>query len=665
MTRIFVAVWVGLLACGGSVQAGGLAILETAVSDNGDGDGFADTKETVTLRLRVQNTTNAPLTDVVAHLTATAPVRVCIVEPLLAIGDLAVGETRWTTDGFVFTVADLNRATMGLNPYQDLSAGFEVTVTAGPVSPKAYPWRLGLELDLDVSGGDGPTTFFESFESPTQPLGAFVVHNMDAGVPSSPSQALVYFPGFRCQYNNPFWPNSNTYGTPNAADCYPTATVAQSNAVFWGISGPETSPLGGRGFTGSHSLYFGIDKGPPKNWTTPLAVLEAVRSVAPIPLGWSGPSPTLSIKHQVSLIDGRVVDSGSQSVDRGVVMVQVANAAGQPAEHWIKLDPYQNVYDEQAYDHYTNCTFDPVDDGNTEDDFFDPTDPERRLGPSSTCFPEYSFAYIGETSHAPHASQVGHADGPGLVGQSGLGTWIESRFDLSRFRGQSVRLRFLATALKLWDSMEDWEQAFGFNPRPMDDGWWIDDVTVTGVLSTPATVVADGKDNSNLPGPPASIDPDLDAVCGGDNCPDVPNPDQKDVDRDGWGKVCDCADSDAMTRPGAVEVNDGKDNQCPGFAGYGAIDEISGTAGFLTPDKNQFSWPAQQGATQYQVARAANRIFSSGCFAFPVTQNTSMTDTEALPSGEVRYYLVRAFQPHKGSWGQNSAGQAIVVPCAP
>ena len=49
-------------------------------------------------------------------------------------------------------------------------------------------------------------------------------------------------------------------------------------------------------------------------------------------------------------------------------------------------------------------------------------------------------------------ANVGRADGPGLAGNTGLGTWIESSVDLSRFRGRKIRLRWLATTLKVVES---------------------------------------------------------------------------------------------------------------------------------------------------------------------------------------------------------------------
>lgn len=180
-----------LAILGTPALAGGIAIVNTILEDNGDGDGYADTRETVTLKLTVQNSSGAALTGVTARLFATDGQLTCVTAASILVGDLTAGETRTTTEGFVFTVMDVDRAVLGLGPYDDLSAEFEITFEAGLETPAAIAGKQVIDLDLDVSGGAGPTTFLESFEGS---LGAFEVQNLDQGKAS-----LAASDGYRCQ----------------------------------------------------------------------------------------------------------------------------------------------------------------------------------------------------------------------------------------------------------------------------------------------------------------------------------------------------------------------------------------------------------------------------------------------------------------------------------
>ncbi|HET6372050.1 MAG TPA: M64 family metallopeptidase [Candidatus Polarisedimenticolia bacterium] len=148
-----------------------------------------------------------------------------------------------------------------------------------------------------------------------------------------------------------------------------------------------------------------------------------------------------------------------------------------------------------------------------------------------------------------------------------------------------------------------------------------------------------------------------------DNCPGTPNPAQTDADLDRVGAACDCDDTVAQTHPGATEVNDGRDNQCPGEPGYGLADEIASDAWFPdSGDPSSFCWTAQPSATSYAVARSSSIDFSAGCVSATTTL-TCYSDPIAPPEGEAHYYLVRAATPNAGSWGASSAGVQHVFTC--
>jgi serine protease len=139
-----------------------------------------------------------------------------------------------------------------------------------------------------------------------------------------------------------------------------------------------------------------------------------------------------------------------------------------------------------------------------------------------------------------------------------------------------------------------------------------------------------------------------------------------DVDNDGDGfKECqgDCDDARAATHRGAVEINDGVDNQCPGERGYGIADETSGDSGFHNAaDKTEYSWTAQPGATLYRVARSSRRDFASGCSGWD-TGSPLLKDPSLPAAGSAYYYLNRPLAPFAGSWGTSSNGVERVPVC--
>jgi hypothetical protein len=153
----------------------------------------------------------------------------------------------------------------------------------------------------------------------------------------------------------------------------------------------------------------------------------------------------------------------------------------------------------------------------------------------------------------------------------------------------------------------------------------------------------------------AGADSDLDGWPDtGDNCPEIFNPDQANVDGDPAGDLCDCAPANASTYPGAIETNDGLDNNCPGDADYGIVDEISGTIGFFDPtNKDVLSWPAQPGATLYGVGWTGFRPPTTFCV---FNSSGTSSPTMGVAPGQIWYFIIRANAPRIGSAGRRSDG---------
>ena len=81
------------------------------------------------------------------------------------------------------------------------------------------------------------------------------------------------------------------------------------------------------------------------------------------------------------------------------------------------------------------------------------------------------------------------------------------------------------------------------------------------------------------------------------------------------------------------------------------------------PVGHEYSWPAQAGATSYEVARASSPDFFTACETFTTTATSIVSGTVLLP-GEISYHLVRALTPNPGSWGEDSSGVERTI-CPP
>ena len=152
----------------------------------------------------------------------------------------------------------------------------------------------------------------------------------------------------------------------------------------------------------------------------------------------------------------------------------------------------------------------------------------------------------------------------------------------------------------------------------------------------------------------------------------------QDVDGDGYGNptvsvfACsrprghvdnglDCDDEDSSTHPGAPEIKDGTNNQCPAACDgdeaecrAGAVDEVTGP---LLWNESMLGWAPQEGAAGYEVVRSKSASFVESCVAFGTTLSPWIEDDAIPDAGSVWFYLVRSVAPvPPGSWGLRSSG---------
>jgi hypothetical protein len=307
-------------------------------------------------------------------------------------------------------------------------------------------------------------------------------------------------------------------------------------------------------------------------------------------------------------------------VDRAIVQAQIIGPSAEPLSPWMRLEPLQNAYDTVQFPLYSECSFDPTDDGNDENDFFDPTDPMRRYGPSSTCYPERAFVDQGDTSAPFDAENLGDADGPGLAGTSGAGTWVQPVFDLSRFRGRRIRIRLLQTGIQACvGCISHWEAIYHRNPTDRDDGWFVDDITVTDTLAEAAITSVDSEPNIDI---------------------------KQDWDLDDVGATCDCApdNADAWMLP--------EEAQGLHLTHSGGVEGVT-----------SLEWmpPSDIGGTAVAYdtirAQAPDDFIAADCLeSLDPADPTSIDPVNPAPGGAY-YYLIRARHDcGSGPVGETSSG---------
>jgi hypothetical protein len=171
----------------------------------------------------------------------------------------------------------------------------------------------------------------------------------------------------------------------------------------------------------------------------------------------------------------------------GIVEVRSAALGTDAFGTWERVMPNLNPYDGVQDTAYTTPTYEPIDDTNP--------DAPAGVDPSVTmCSP--LTVYVAQGSAKGTDAACGDGDGNGFGdcgnvtadvarGEAGVGVWARSAFDLSRYAGRRVQVRFIATTLDGDDQfisyLETGSGPFNSPAASFDDGWYVDDIRVSGL----------------------------------------------------------------------------------------------------------------------------------------------------------------------------------------
>jgi hypothetical protein len=186
----------------GTVDRADIVVKGVRLADNGDNDGFADPNETVSLYVTLRNSSGADRDGIVVTVGTSDATVDCIPSAVIAFGSLPAGQERESTIAATIRVANVARS----DAFESLTATLDFQISGSDFGGTARPQQVVLDLDLNVAGGFLPTTFTEGFEGAG--FGSFTTQSLDAG-----RESLSAADGYRCQYNDPDFVNSNSYGS--------------------------------------------------------------------------------------------------------------------------------------------------------------------------------------------------------------------------------------------------------------------------------------------------------------------------------------------------------------------------------------------------------------------------------------------------------------------
>jgi Subtilase family/Thrombospondin type 3 repeat len=520
----------------------------TAGDVDGDHDAFPDSGERARLYVIVQNAGSFDLTNVTLTLNSSDPDIACITRPsifrplfrageTLTLGSIGPDRIAGTADDsgdyFELVTKPTLQTISGSDPAR---LDMFLTLTSSEVLGTATQVAVRVLADLDLPPGaqqvriDGPDglpgtaddgTLIETFDRDVDGDGVVTLSNLPQGTPGVKNDTIGVWVGTAQGGIGAL--AGVACGGFNVPPADPGCIIDPDNDMGWHIHCPAgtcpngtyaTTPVdGAMAYSGTNSLHWG------HHWNSASRLYDTTkfRQLAafmtnPINLALFPQEGDLQLSfvHIASMMSNNEFNlPQGQAVDYGDVQIQVDKnpdptpGSGDDWGFWDKLVPFENTYDHIAYvwsslasGSLTYCVFTPADTGSAP--------PAPRGTHETMCWPLGVWSNCGWQWDRTTTMQC---PGPGLAGQTGTGNWVQSRFDLSNFLGQRVRIRWIAQSWEFDAVASSYEEEGGTWSRLLDDdGWWIDDITVTGAIKTQVTPAPDVK--TPLPGIcPTTCDP--------------------------------------------------------------------------------------------------------------------------------------------------------------
>jgi hypothetical protein len=543
----------GVLVNCGKIDLPNIIIESAQVNDvNGDGDAFCDTGEKCEMTVVIANGGPQSLTNLTLYLaTSDADVQ-CVTKPSVLVGSLAAGASVDTANiggqrrAFEFTISPSTQTT---DPAQPSRADWTLNITSSEAlgTKNKVAFQSLLDLDLPVgatitkvvgpdcqAGTADDGLIFEDFE--VQPCDTAPMDLSDgrAGIPNdtigftvgTAQGGINALEGIGCGgFNVPPLDPGCHVDPDNDMDWHihcPTGTCPVPNVVGSTTAYSVTPTDGAMAFSGANSLHWGRHTSANRrNDSTSFRTLAAFVTTANLtPLPVAG-DLVLSFFHIADMMDNAQADiPAGSAVDRGDVQIRVdldTSPTGENWGFWDKLAPFENVYDHITYiwSHYgaqtTYCDLTPTDTGSAA--------PAPRGTHETMCWPQGIWSHCG---NAWGTDSTYGCPGPGFQGATspqGGALWVRSRFSLANFVGARVQIRWIASTWEfdLNGPSEDYETyGKGWDSSIHDDGWWVDDILITGAITSQVSPVADpgAAPAPSCPAPADQCNPALGAESG-------------------------------------------------------------------------------------------------------------------------------------------------------